>query len=150
MACDSLNRGPEQLDPWITDYSQVLSCPGDCAASSLHRLNLRCRHDTNQVFDPPSIVAFAIFYGRLVLASVLAVTLMQSNSIREDWATIRKRTVNFGSISTRMGRQYPEIRDWGIRAVETAVGGDHLVLVSHRPVSTIDARQRKLSSELRA
>ena len=34
-------------------------------------------------------------------------------------------------------------------AVETAVGGDHLVLVSHRPVSTIDARQRKLSSELR-
>ena len=33
-------------------------------------------------------------------------------------------------------------------AVETAVAGDHFVLVSHRPVSTLDSRQRKLFSEL--
>ena len=34
-------------------------------------------------------------------------------------------------------------------AVETAAAGDHLVLVSHRPVSTLDSRHRKLFSELR-
>ena len=34
-------------------------------------------------------------------------------------------------------------------AVETPAGGGHLVLVSHRPVSTIDARQRKLFGELK-
>jgi hypothetical protein len=33
-------------------------------------------------------------------------------------------------------------------AVETARGGGRLVLVSHRPVSTLDARQRKLFGEL--
>lgn len=34
-------------------------------------------------------------------------------------------------------------------AVETAMGGGKLVLVSHRPVSTLDSRQNKLFSELR-
>jgi hypothetical protein len=34
-------------------------------------------------------------------------------------------------------------------AVETARGGGRLVLVSHRPVSTVDSRQRRLFSELR-
>ena len=34
-------------------------------------------------------------------------------------------------------------------AVETARGGGRLVLVSHRPVSTLDSRQKKLFSELR-
>ena len=34
-------------------------------------------------------------------------------------------------------------------AVETARGGAKLVLVSHRPVSTLDSRQKKLFSELR-
>jgi hypothetical protein len=34
-------------------------------------------------------------------------------------------------------------------AVETAAGGGPLVLVSHRPVSTLDARQRALFGELR-
>jgi hypothetical protein len=33
-------------------------------------------------------------------------------------------------------------------AVDTAVGGANLVLVSHRPVSTLDSRQKKLFSEL--
>jgi hypothetical protein len=33
-------------------------------------------------------------------------------------------------------------------AVETAMGGDRLVLVSHRPVSTLDSRQKKLFTEL--
>ena len=34
-------------------------------------------------------------------------------------------------------------------AVETARSGERLVLVSHRPVSTVDSRQRRLFSELR-
>jgi hypothetical protein len=34
-------------------------------------------------------------------------------------------------------------------AVETARGGTNVVLVSHRPVSTLDSRQRKLFAELR-
>jgi hypothetical protein len=34
------------------------------------------------------------------------------------------------------------------RAVETATKGDRLVLVSHRPVSTLDSRQKKLFNEL--
>lgn len=33
-------------------------------------------------------------------------------------------------------------------AVDTAVGGANLVLVSHRPVSTLDSRQKKLFAEL--
>ncbi|PYX75466.1 MAG: hypothetical protein DMG72_07245 [Acidobacteria bacterium] len=33
-------------------------------------------------------------------------------------------------------------------AVETATGGGRLVLVSHRPVSTLDSRQKKLFTEL--
>src|SRR5450631_538673 len=79
VACDSFHHRPEQLDSRITARASVLSGTGNCATSALHCLNFHCVQDTNQVFDPPSTFAAPIFHGRLVLASVLAVTLMQSN-----------------------------------------------------------------------